>query len=216
VTRELRESGIAVVDCDVIAREVVEPGRPAFRAIIKAFGSGVAKEDGSGLDRQKLGDIVFKDAAERRKLTAITGPAIFKEIAKQVAWCFCKGTPIVVIDAPTLYESKHLLHVCSKVIVVSTTEEEQVRRIVKRDGLSEEQARDRIGAQLPLADKVKRADIVIPNEGSLEELRSATKAVIASLKENYCYGFSVLMCLPAFAAFALCLAAGVAVHHGWS
>lgn len=151
---------------------------------------------------------MFKETEARKRLTAIVGPAIFMEIAKAVAWhFFVLGTPIVVIDAPTLYETEHLLAICSKVVVVAAEEKKQIERMLARDGLSEEQARDRIKAQLPVEDKAARASVVIRNNGTLDELRQAAGAVIDNLEGEFRRGLSVLWCGPAMLALVAVLVA---------
>ena len=104
VTKHLEEvKGIKVVDCDKIAREVVLPGGACYNKIVKTWGQDVVLDDGSGLNRKKLGDIIFKNPEESKKLGAIMGPAIFLEISKEIFWQFVRGTPVVVIDGESCY-----------------------------------------------------------------------------------------------------------------
>ncbi|GBG24546.1 Dephospho-CoA kinase [Hondaea fermentalgiana] len=202
VTAELEKRGIPVVDCDKLSRKVVEPGHAVFDKIVKKHGEDILLPDKSGLDRQKLGDIVFKDAEKRRELTAMVGPAIFMEITKALLYNFAVGTSLVVIDAPTLYETEHLLYLVSEVIVVAASQETQVKRIKERDGLTEEQAMDRIKAQMPVEEKVKRADIVIRNDDSLESFQKQANEVIEQIEAKYKYSLFVLWSLPGIALIA--------------
>jgi len=202
VTSELQKRGIVVIDCDKLSRVVVEPGHSAYNKIVKIHGEDILLPDGSGLDRKKLGDIVFKDDEKRKELTAIVGPAIFMEITKALVWNFAIGTPLVVIDAPTLYETKHLLYLVSEVIVVAASQETQIKRMHERDGFTEEQALDRIKAQMPVEEKVAQANIVISNDGSLAELQDRTKEVIDNLEQKYKYSASVFWSLPGIVFFA--------------
>jgi dephospho-CoA kinase len=213
VSAMLRKSGAAVVDCDLIAREVVEPGRHAYRRIVAAFGEGVVREDGT-LNRPKLGEIVFKDADKRKLLQQITGPMIYLAILRRLLWHFCVGTAIVIVDAPTLLETKHLLHVVSKVIVVACSEPNQVARVLARDShLTEELVRDRIKAQLPTEEEVKLADIVIRNDGSRDELEAAVARVVDDLDRQYRRGLSALLNAPCL-VLALAALLGLMRWHG--
>jgi len=209
VSKHLTEKrGVPVIDCDLIAREVVQPGKPAFKRIVETFGEEVLKPN-KELNRLKLGEIIFNDVEKRRQLTTITGPMIFLEITKQILWHFCLGTPFVVIDAPTLYESKHLLNIVAQVIVVGVSEEVQVKRMMKRDGLSEEQAHARLNAQLPLEEKVKRAHHVIWNEGSLEDLVVKVDQVVDKAESKFKYGPSRLLSLPGISIMMCAIFAGI-------
>jgi len=181
---------------------LIEPDRPAFRKIVELFGEQVVLEDGSGLDRKKLGDIVFRDKDKLKALGSITGPAIFKELIKQLVWNFLRGTAVVVIDAPTLYETKSLLHICTKVIVIAASEQTQVDRIISRDGLSREQALDRIHSQLPVAEKVSKGGYVIWNDTSLAEFKDKVDTLVRSLSSEYKYSLSRLISAPGIAAVA--------------
>jgi len=134
------------------------------------------------LDRPKLGSIVFSNPSKRALLNAITHPFIqctmlfrlFKHIAVE-------GHRRVVMDIPLLFESKVFIPLCSKIVVVATSEETQLRRLMLRNALSEEDARKRMGSQIPLAEKRRRADFVIENDGSLDELDVRVEQFLSSL-----------------------------------
>mmetsp|Transcript_1424 Transcript_1424/g.2192 ORF Transcript_1424/g.2192 Transcript_1424/m.2192 type:complete len:178 (-) Transcript_1424:88-621(-) len=152
--------GFKVVDCDKIAREIVEPGKEAYKQIIQKFGQEILFENG-GINRRLLGERVFKDKAKLKTLTGITGPAIFKELVKQLIYNFVIGTPIIILDAPTLYETKRLLNICAAVIVVGCDESLQIQRVMKRDRLPLRQVRERMKNQIPTKKKADMADFVM-------------------------------------------------------
>jgi dephospho-CoA kinase len=161
---------IGIIDCDLLARVVVEPGKPALKQIVGLFGSQVLLPDGT-LDRPKLGQIVFNDAVLRRKLTQITSSYIMWEILKQLITLRLRGYSEVVLDAPLLYESKVLAWVCSPVIVVYLADEAAwLNRLMTRDSITEAEAKLKIGSQMPIANKVKLADCLIENSGTLAQL----------------------------------------------
>jgi len=211
VSTQLIAEGIPVVDCDVLARKVVEPGRPALRKLVEIFGEDILLSDG-GLDRKKLGEIVFKDEEKRNQLNAVVGPAIFSEITKGIVWNWCLGTPVVVIDAPTLFESGHLVNLCAEIIVVAASEETQILRVINRDKLSREQALDRIKAQIPVQEKVKRASVVLFNDGARKEFNSATQKVVEDLKAKYTYSFSILWSAPGVVAIVAVIFAAIKIQ----
>ena len=177
----LEALGVPIIDTDVIARRVVEPGRPAWKKIVAHFGEKVLEEDGR-LDRKKLADIVFRDAGERKKLENFTHPIIMEELARQVNE-MAERDPEVIIQAivPLLIEinQQHRFH---KVLVVYVPEAIQIERLVRRDGIDQEEAADRLKAQLPIDEKLAYADFVIHNEHSLEETGKQVKALWRALK----------------------------------
>jgi len=169
VSKQLAELGAVVVDADVIAREVVEPGMPALTAIRERFGPGVVADDGV-LDRAGLGRIVFGDPAALKDLEAITHPAIWARTAELIAEAPDDAT--VVHDMPLLVEAGmageyHL------VIVVGASEETRLRRLVELRGMPEADARARIAAQANDSQRRAAADVWLDNEGSPDTLRSS-------------------------------------------
>jgi len=177
----LQELGAPVLDFDVLAREVVEPGRPAWKGIVDYFGTRVLREDGS-LDRKKLSGIVFADQGKRKKLESITHPRIMDLYLSRVKEFAKTGSaPIVQAVIPLLFEA-NLQDLVHKVLVVSIPREMQRERLIKRDHLSREQAENILKAQLPIEEKVKHADFVIRNEKGLEETRKQVKDLWETLK----------------------------------
>lgn len=174
------EFDLDVVDCDVLARKIVEVGKPAYMKIAQIFGQEVLMENGE-LDRKKLGEIVFGDKVKRGRLNRITRIYIFLEIIKELYRILIKEKKgYVVLDAPLLFESRYLEYFCYPIMCVYVTEESiQIERIIKRDGLSEEQARNRIKSQMNVREKIKKSEILISNEQSFEDLNKNVKSKLA-------------------------------------
>lgn len=165
VAEMLRARGAVVIDSDALAREVVEPGTPGFDAVQAAFGSEVVT--GGRLDRAALAAIVFADHDRRAALEAIVHPEVARRATEIVAQ-HVDTDDVVVLDSPLLIETGRHRDV-ELVIVVSAEPETQIGRLVAR-GMDEADARARLAAQMPLADKAEVADVVLDNEGTLEEL----------------------------------------------
>ncbi|KAI6175165.1 Dephospho-CoA kinase [Aphelenchoides fujianensis] len=159
------EHGVRVIDSDSIAREVVQPGTSTYRRLRNEFGPEFFDETSGQLRREKLGDLIFYDAEQRRRLNAIVHPAIRRQIVLQTLGSLLTFERFVVVDIPLLFESK-LEGFFQKIVVVHCTEENQVQRLCRRDGISEEQARARIAAQLPAAYKIERATFALDNNGT--------------------------------------------------
>lgn len=175
VARMFAELGAVVVSADDIAREIVEPGMPALDEIRAAFGDEVFSPDGR-LDRKRLAAVVFADAAKRRQLEEITHPRIRRVMAERIEQAKSQGK-VVISEIPLLFESGASLALIDVVIVVYVDEDVQLARLMARDGLSKEQAQARIDAQMPLEEKVKRADFVIDNGRDLEWTRAQVARV---------------------------------------
>jgi len=180
VTRRLAALGAYVVDADVLAREVVEPGTPGLAAVAAEFGAEVLRPDGS-LDRDRLGAIVFADPAARARLNAIVHPLVGAATAERFA--AAPADAIVVHDVPLLVEVG-LAAAYDVVLVVAATAETQGSRLVRARGMSADEARSRIAAQAPLADKLAVADFVITNDGSLDDLDRQVQAVWLALQDR--------------------------------
>jgi dephospho-CoA kinase len=181
VSTKLAELGAKLIDFDLIARQVVEPGRPAYNDVLKYFGTQVCQEDGT-LDRKKISDIVFKDMEKRKKLEDFTHPRIYEEFFRQLAE-FGKEDPasIVIVDIPLLVEL-NLMYLFEKIIVVSVSPETQKERLMARDGIDEEEASRIISSQLSVKEKKGFADWVIENDGSKEETLGQVERLFEELK----------------------------------
>lgn len=170
VSAMLAELGAAIVDADQVAREVVLPGEPALREIVQTFGQAVLNEDGT-LNRKKLGEIVFADEAKRKRLEGILHPAIREVMSGRISSLERENPDrLVVADIPLLYESG-LDRLYPEVLLVYVPQSVQLERLMKRNGYSEEEARQRLAAQLPIDEKKQKADWIIDNSGSLEDTR---------------------------------------------
>lgn len=167
---------------DVLARQVVEPGQPALKAIESHFGASVIQENGT-LNREALGQIVFNDPAQRAILNKITHPAVRKAMARQIFLHWLRGVKVCVVDAPLLIEAG-LWRFCGKIVIVYCSKELQIKRLASRNQLSREQAESRISAQAPLDSKIPYADYLIVNEGSLEEFMEQLKTTTLQLKQD--------------------------------
>jgi len=167
---------IPVVDADKVARQVVVPGEPAYKEIVKEFGEAVLKEDQT-LDRKELGSIVFADEEKRKKLNSIIHPQIRKKMLHDRDQLVDQGENCVVLDIPLLYESK-LTHYVDQVIVVYADPEVQLERLMERDGYSEKEAQQRISSQMSIKEKASLADVVINNNGTKYETYEQLEKVL--------------------------------------
>lgn len=163
----LRGLGAHHIDADLVYRDLVAPGQPLLQRLVDHFGKGIIAADGS-LDRKALGAIVFTDPKRLKELDELTHPAV---IAETDRWADAIREGVIVMDAVKLIESGHA-DVCDEVWLVTAPEEMQVRRIMNRNDVDAEEARRRVAAQPPLEPKLERADVVIDNSGTLDELRS--------------------------------------------
>ncbi len=186
VAKLLAELGVAVIDADALAREVVAPGSDGLREVVQSFGAAVLGADGS-LDREALGAIVFGDPEARRKLNAITHPRIGLLSAERIVAAQASASPYVVYEAALLVETGAHKGFAA-LIVVAADATTQSTRAIARDGSSQEAAQARIAAQLPLADKVAVADYVIHNDGDLAALRGRTLAVHDQIMRRFGLG----------------------------
>jgi dephospho-CoA kinase len=169
VAELLRARGATVIDADLLAREVVAPGTPGFRAVVARFGPGVVDPDG-GLDRRALAGIVFADPGALADLNAIVHPAVRARIDDRLRELRTTAEAgVVVLEIPLLVESGRS-YGAAAVIVVDCPEDVALRRLVVERGMDEGDARRRMAAQLSRADRLAAADIVIDNSGSPAEL----------------------------------------------
>jgi dephospho-CoA kinase len=167
--RTLMELGARIVDADQVARDVVAPGQPALAEIVRSFGREMLQADGT-LDRKKLGGVVFADPEKLRTLNAITHPRIGLETQARLAKLREEGVPVAVYEAALLVENGAHRGL-DGLIVVACDEATQLRRLVGRDGYTEAEARARIAAQAPVAEKIAAATWVVDTSGPLVETR---------------------------------------------
>jgi dephospho-CoA kinase len=166
--------GVAVIDADRLARDAVTPGSRALAAIVARFGPSMLRADGT-LDRSSLARVVFGDRAARADLEAMVHPEVYRRIGEWLA-TLPPGTRIAMADIPLLFETGHT-HDFDRVVVVACDPREQLRRLMSRDGLSEPEARARLDAQWPIAEKESRADYVISTDGSASDTDAQVRTV---------------------------------------
>lgn len=177
VANQFAELGIEVVDADVIAREVVEPGTPALAAIAAHFGSAVITPDGQ-LDRRRLRERVFTDPQAKGWLNALLHPLIRTEMQRQ---CAAARSPYCLLVVPLLVENR-LTALANRVLVIDVDEATQIERTCRRDGVNHEQAQAILAAQASRAERLAAADDVLDNQNGTPE---AIKSRILALHETY-------------------------------
>jgi dephospho-CoA kinase len=172
------ELGAATIDADALAREAVAPGSPGLRAVVERFGEGVLASDGT-LDRPALGRLVFADTKARAALEAIIHPEVYRHIRDWFPNVPAQ-TRVAIADIPLVFETGHY-HDFDEVIVAACSPEEQLRRLMARDDLSELDARARIAAQWPIGEKVARASRVIWTDRGFADTDEQIRALYADL-----------------------------------
>lgn len=178
VSRYLQEKGYALIDGDLVAREVVEPGEIGLQGIIDHFGEDIVDEQGR-LKRKKLGAIIFADPVEREQLNSILGPLIRKEIIRQMNEVE-EERGLVFVDLPLLFES-HYEEYFDQILLVYVDVEKQKERLAERDGLNEKDVKDRLASQDPIESKRERSDVIIDNRHAIEETYKQLDQYLASL-----------------------------------
>lgn len=176
ISKMVAELGFTVIDADVVAREVVEPGMNAYRSIVEHFGKDILLENGA-IDRKKLGEIVFHNEDKRKLLNSIVHPEVRKVMLEKRDQAFQRGEIAVFLDIPLLYESG-LTWMVDVVLVVYTDEKTQLQRLMKRNHFSKDEALARIRSQMPIEDKRKRADAVIDNRGPVEQSKQQLHTIL--------------------------------------
>lgn len=179
VAARLRDRGVPVIDADKLAREAVLPGTDALKAIVSTFGPEVLLGDGS-LDRKKLGAIVFADETKRKALNAIVHPAVSMLTFARSKELRDEGEALVAYEAALIVENG-VADAFRPLVVVSAPDDVQITRMMARDGITEDEAKARLRAQMPLAEKIAKADYVIENTGSMADVERRTDEVLATL-----------------------------------
>jgi dephospho-CoA kinase len=173
--------GAAVIDSDRLAREAVAPGKPALDAVVARFGADILRPDGT-LNRSALAHIVFADRGARADLEAIVHPEVYRRI-REWSVNLLSPTPLAIADIPLLFETGHE-HDFDAVIVCACDPDEQVRRLMTRDHLTEADARARLAAQWPIGEKVARADYVIRTDGTFRETDERVRDLFERLRSS--------------------------------
>ena len=164
---------------DEIAHRIVKPGMPAYKKIVSTFGKGILAEDGT-LDRKLLASLIFNAPAKRKQLEGITHPLIISTMKKDIA-AFKKKARVVLFEAPLLFEAR-MQKMADIIVVVASSQKNQIKRFVKK-GYSKSETLRRIKAQIPLKTKIKNADIVIYNDGSVKDLKKSVKELTVIIKK---------------------------------
>jgi len=180
VAKIMKRLGAAIVDADALSREVVEPGRDAWKAIVDTFGAEVLRPDQT-LDRQKLRAVIFNNSTARKKLESIIHPRVRALAEERINQQAAAGYELVVYEVPLLFEGN--LHAWLRpVVLVACDADVQRQRLQQRDRLTPEEAQKHIDAQMSLEEKRRLADYVIENDGDLESLERQVEAVLKRIK----------------------------------
>ncbi len=183
VSKVFAENGFAVINADMISRTVVEKGTKCLDEISDIFGCGILNCDGT-LNRRALGDVVFSDKSKLEALNSIIYPYITSEILKQIKEYSDCGRKLILLDAPTLFES-HADDFCEIIISVLAEPETRALRIINRDGITPKQAENRMNSQLDADFFASHSDYVIENNDSMEAVNSISKEVSDKIKFYY-------------------------------
>ncbi len=173
---------LPVIDSDVIAHDILNIGQLGYKKVISYFGQDILNSDRT-LNRKKLGQIVFNDQSKLNVLNQITHPLIFSEIEDKITQNKLLKKPVVIVDAPLLFETK-VKDYCDKTLLIAVPEELQLQRLMTRDHLNKTEALNRIKTQMPLSQKEKLADYVITNTGTIKELETKLANLLCELKEE--------------------------------
>ncbi|KAJ7499658.1 dephospho-CoA kinase-domain-containing protein [Mycena latifolia] len=204
VSNLLKGRHIPVVDADILARQVVEPGTPALAKIAAFFGPEILQSDGT-LDRKKLGSVIFNDEVKRRKLNSIVHPAVRRAMLRGVLGHWLRGSKYCIVDVPLLIEGG-LWKWVGKVVVVYCSADLQLERLMKRDASSCEDASSRLNSQLAIAEKVQYADRLIDNSGSLDDLEAHVNSLVQDLEKEAGWSWRLSWLFPPWGLFsAVCL-----------
>ncbi|MFO0677671.1 MAG: dephospho-CoA kinase [Polyangiaceae bacterium] len=179
VGRHFRARGVPVVDADALARDVVAKGTPGLAELVAAFGDGILDADGQ-LDRKRVAALVFGDDAKRRILNAATHPRIAAASKAAMDDLATRGEPLVAYEAALLVENG-VADAFRPLVVVAASEATQRARVMLRDAATAEEADARIRSQVPLADKIAKADHVITNDGTLDALLDRADEVLDAI-----------------------------------
>ncbi|HJX34887.1 MAG TPA: dephospho-CoA kinase [Desulfatiglandales bacterium] len=182
VAHMFEEMGSRVIDFDMLARLVVEPGRPAWKKTVGYFGNDILQDNGE-IDRKRLSRIIFGDSEKRKMLEGFTHPLITEECMRQVdEIAYSNQDAIILAVVPLLFEAgmQALFH---KVVVVYIPREGQIKRLIERDGINKEHAINILNAQMHIDEKIRRADFVINNENSIEETNRQVRDMWDTLRD---------------------------------
>lgn len=182
VSNHLRQQGRLIIDADQVARDIVRPGTVGLSQVVKAFGKNILTDNGE-LDRGRLAKLVFSSKKARQQLNDILQPLIRQQIVTMLDKYRQQQVPLVVLDTPLLIE-EHYQPLCDYIMVVTTKRSVQLARLMQRNQLTSLQAQQRIDSQLALTEKIKQADVVIDNNGTMAETWQQVDRWLASVMET--------------------------------
>lgn len=171
-SKYFRELGVPVIDADEVAKQIVEPGQPAFNEIQETFGQSVIDQMTGKIDRSALMSLILEDEAKRKKLDEITHPRIFRRMIWQIAGFASKGHNYAVLDVPLLFEKKILAKWFHKIIVVTCERDLQMQRLMESRQMTERESGKLIDVQMSLDQKAALANYVVENSGNFQDLKS--------------------------------------------
>ena len=183
VSNILKDNNIDIIDADLISRNILND-KNLLNLVFERFGDSVKNVDGS-LNRKALGNIVFNDDNKLIELNSLTHPRIKANIINEIELLKLRNKEVIVIDAPLLIEGGYL-EMVDKLLVITCNNEIQVSRIQKRDNCTRQEALSRINSQMSQEEKVKYADYILDNSGSIEDLKENTREFLLYMKENWC------------------------------
>lgn len=175
----LRKLGVKLIDADEIAHRIYLPGTPSYAEIVREFGSDILDADGP-INRKRLGEIVFLSQTARSKLEGITHPVIVQEINDLINAAKFENCPLLVVEVPLLFEAG-LDGQFDYIWVISAHPDIQLKRLIKRNNLTPEEAAARLSAQLPLSDKEGKADVIIYNNSEINHLEDEIKQLLETV-----------------------------------
>ncbi|MFR0621458.1 dephospho-CoA kinase [Limosilactobacillus mucosae] len=178
----LKAVGWPVIDADLIARQIVMPGSKGLEQIVNRFGPQMLNSDGT-LDRKKLGKTVFDDPKKLSDLDKIEHPLIQEAIDSQLDEFKKQHLPVVVLDVPLLFETG-MDEECDLTVLVVVDQATQLKRLMKRDQISKMDAVKKISSQMSLKEKMQRADVIIDNNGTLEQTRSQVAELVDRVSQH--------------------------------
>jgi dephospho-CoA kinase len=182
IARMFEEEGIPLIDTDVIAKHVLDKDTPGYYEVLEVFGEDILHSS-KDINRKKLGKIIFESQEKREILNAIVHPKVISIAQHEINRLIALDTPMVVVDVPLLYEVGFEKHV-DYVVVVSTSRDLQVARLMDRDLIDEDYALTKVQAQMPLTEKEKKADFIIDNSLSILHTKKEFNRVIEAIKER--------------------------------
>lgn len=207
VSRILAQKGVRVIDCDEIAKEIVQPGRWGHKRVLHAFGRDVLSDSGQ-IDREKLGKLIFNNEKARKKLNKATHLPVFVQVLWRIFLSWLQLRPLVVVDMPLLFETASNRY-CSKTVVVYCSQQQQIERMMARDGPTRTlaDAAARVVAQMPLQLKREKADFLIDNSGDYEDILPQVEALLQCRLKHNRWSIRSLLFSPVTLGLGLVLAA---------